>query len=212
MDQKCILIIDDEKNIRLTLETCLESLNYRIDTAVNGEEGVEKARNNDYFLVFLDMKMPGMDGLTTLKHLKQIHPALNVIMMTAYGTIESAVEAMKVGAVDYIRKPFAPEEIKEIIAVVVKRQNLATPDQDYDSLVEYAKHLLVKQDFAEAKQWLSKAIALESSQPEAFYLLGVLAELGADLPQAKKMYRAALSLDPTHTMAHDNLHRLVEWK
>jgi len=212
MENSRILIIDDEKNIRLTMLTLLEALKYQVDLAVNGEEGVEKAKNNDYMAAFLDMKMPGMDGLTTLKFLKEIHPALNVIMMTAYGTIESAVEAMKLGAVDYLRKPFAPEEIKEIIEMIKKRQKLNETTQDYDSLVEYAKGLIVKKDFGAAKQWLSKAIALESGNAEAFYLIGVLSEMEADVQQAKKMYRAALSLDPTHPLAHDNLHRLVEWK
>jgi DNA-binding NtrC family response regulator len=207
-----ILIADDERNIRLTLSTLLESCNYQVDLAVNGEEAVEKARTNHYLLVLLDMKMSGMDGITTLKHLKKLQPALNVIMMTAYGTIETAVEAMKLGAVDYIRKPFSPEEIKEMVSLVLKRQTAAESAQDYDSLVEYAKGLIVKQDFGAAKEWLRKAIALETSKPEAFYLLGLLSEMEADFQQAKVMYRATLSIDPTYTPAQDNLHRLVEWK
>jgi DNA-binding NtrC family response regulator len=212
MDHQRILVIDDEKNIRLTLSTLLETLNYLVDIAVNGEEGVAKVREEEYVLAFLDMKMPGMDGIATLGHLKEIKPELNVIMMTAYGTIESAVEALKLGAVDYLRKPFGPEEIREIVATVIKRRSLDETGQNYESLVEYAKSLIVKRDFASAKQTLSKAVALESGNPEAFYLFGVLAEMGADLSEAKKMYRATLSLDPTHTLAHDNLHRLVEWK
>lgn len=207
-----ILVTDDEKNIRLTLATLLEACNYQVDIAVNGEEAVEKVGGNDYLLVFLDMKMPGMDGIATLRQLKQLQPMLNVVMMTAYGTIETAVEAMKLGAVDYIRKPFAPEEIKAMVEMVVQRQTINEPAADYNSMVEYAKGLIVKQEFDAAREWLRKAVALDASKPEVFYLLGVMSEMEADLQKAKVMYRTTLALDPTHGPAHDNLHRLVEWK
>lgn len=207
-----ILVTDDEKNIRITLTTLLEACGYEVDGAENGEAAIEMASANAYLLVFLDMKMPGMGGIATLKRLKQLHPALNVIMMTAYGTIETAVEAMKLGAVDYIRKPFAPEEIKAMLKRIERRQTMTDSVRDYGSMVEYAKGLIVKQDFDGAKEWLGKAIALETGKPEAYYLIGVLAEMEAELSQAKVMYRTALAVDPTYAPANDNLHRLVEWK
>ncbi len=213
MENRKILIIDDEKNIRITLGACLESAGYLVATAVNGEEGLEKTDQDQYDLIFLDMKMPGMDGLTVLRNLKDHSPALNVVMMTAYGTIETAVEAMKLGAVDYLRKPFSPDEVKELTETIFKREMLNTSTvSDYQSLVEYAKSLIIKKDFNQGEEWLRKAIALDPTKPEAFNLLGVMMEMETDLQQAQKMYRAALSLNPTYTPAIENLHRTAKWE
>lgn len=110
-----ILVIDDEKNMRWVLERGLKPLGYRVETAASGLEGVEKARLNEPDLVIVDLKMPGIDGLDTLKRLKESYPKLPVIMITAHGTVETAIEAMKCGAVDYIMKPFDLEEIKIVI-------------------------------------------------------------------------------------------------
>ena len=103
MKAKPVLIADDEKNIRLTLSQALESLKLETDTAVNGEEALAKLRDKDFGLILLDLKMPGMDGMEVLRQLRQIRPDIRVIVITAYGTIESAVEAVKLGAVDFIQ-------------------------------------------------------------------------------------------------------------
>lgn len=118
-----ILIIDDEKNMRWVLERGLKPLEYSIQTAANGLEGIELAKNVEPDLVVLDLKMPGLDGLATLIRLKEMYPQLPVIMITAHGTMETAIEAMKCGAADYIIKPFDIEEMKLII-----RKNLAVQD------------------------------------------------------------------------------------
>lgn len=212
MSKARVLIVDDEKNIRLTLWTCLEAAGYKVDSAVNGEEGVAKARDTEYQLVFLDMKMPGMDGIAVLQMLKQMHPSLSVVMMTAYGTIETAVTAMKLGAVDYLRKPFSPEEVRELADAVIGRQALTSDAvQDYGSTVEYAKGLIVKRDFDEAKMWLQKAVAMDAAKPVAFNLLGVMYEMEGEVQLGQKMYRAALSVDPSYAPATENLDRSARW-
>lgn len=118
-----ILIIDDEKNMRWILERGLKPLGYAVQTAANGLEGIESVKIQEPDLVILDLKMPGIDGLETLKRLKEIHPKLPVLMITAHGTMETAIEAMKHGAVDYIIKPFDLEEMKIVI-----KKNLAVQD------------------------------------------------------------------------------------
>jgi DNA-binding response OmpR family regulator len=213
MPKQAVLIVDDEKNIRLTLGTCLEAAGYAVELAVNGEEGIAKAREGDYQLVFLDMKMPGMDGIAVLKNLKELHPALNVVMMTAYGTVETAVTAMKLGAVDYLRKPFSPEELLELTETIMRRQTLAADQvQDYHSIVELAKGFIVKQQFGPAKEWLQKAVAMDTVNPTAFNLLGVMYEMEGELQLGQKMYRAALSIDPSYTPAIENLNRSAQWQ
>src|SRR6056297_995566 len=120
-EKKNILIIDDEKNIRFTLKKSLES-DYEVVTAVNGEDGIEKFQENNFDLVLLDMKLPGMDGMEVLKQIKDIDKTADIIIITGFGSVDSAVETMKLGAIDYLRKPFTPDEIKEIVKEVIERK------------------------------------------------------------------------------------------
>src|SRR5512136_524743 len=112
MQSKSVLIVDDEKNILLTLSQSLEVLQLETDTAINGEEALTKLKEKDFGLILLDLRMPGIDGMEVLRQVREIRPDIRIIMISAYGTIEVAVEAMKLGAVDFIQKPFSPEEVR----------------------------------------------------------------------------------------------------
>lgn len=205
---KGILIIDDEKNIRSTLSKCLQNKDYKVDTAVNGEDGLDKFQSGNYNLVLLDMKMPGMDGIEVLGKLKEIDSNVDVIMITAYGTVKTAVESMKLGACDYLRKPFTPEEIRKIVETVLERQELDEDEvNDFDSYVEFAKSCIRDQKYDKATKYLKEAISLDATNPEPFNLLGVLLEIKNRIDEAQKQYRAALALDPTYKPAQDNLER-----
>jgi len=101
-----ILIVDDEKNYLLVLSAVLEDEGYEVLTALNGPEALEIHKRSDLDLILTDMKMPGMSGIKVLESVKAIDPGLPVIMMTAHGTVDKAVEAMQKGAYSYILKPF----------------------------------------------------------------------------------------------------------
>lgn len=103
MEKAPILIVDDEKNIRLTMSQSLEPLEIPVQTAVNGEEALQKLKDGQFGMVFLDLRMPGIDGMEVLRRIKEDWPKIRVVIITAHGTIESAVEAMKLGAVDFIQ-------------------------------------------------------------------------------------------------------------
>ena len=109
---KKILIADDQKNMIWALKKALENEEYKIFTASNGEEAINKVKAVEPDLVLLDIRMPQKDGMEALKEIKIFDPKVPVIMITAHGTMESAVEAMKIGALDYISKPFDVEELK----------------------------------------------------------------------------------------------------
>ena len=100
-----ILIIDDEKAIRKTLSEILSYEGYKIDEAGDGEEGFRKFREKEYDVILCDIKMPKMDGIEFLEKAKEANPDLPIIMISGHGTIETAVEAVKKGAYDYISKP-----------------------------------------------------------------------------------------------------------
>jgi len=206
-----VLIVDDEKNVRLTLVHALEALKLECDTAINGEEALAKLEHSDFGLILLDLKMPGMDGMRVLRRVRELKPNMGVIIITAHGTIDSAVEAMKLGAVDFVQKPFAPKEIRELVRRVMDRGLLrAETARDFDSRLELAKRSLTQRDFGSAAEHVRLAIALDPSRPEAFNLLGAILDIGGDHLQAQKNYRAALALDPSYVPAQQNLERSVQ--
>jgi DNA-binding NtrC family response regulator len=208
MKTRPVLIVDDEKNIRLTVSQSLESIGLDTDTAMNGEEALAKVKANDYSLILLDLKMPGMDGMQVLRLIREVRPEVRVIVITAYGTVESAVEAMKLGTVDFVQKPFASEEIRALVSRVLRRDQLdGQKAEDYSSRLELAKRCVADRQFAAAIDHVRKAISLDPGRPEAFNLLGALLEIDRNVPEAEECYREALKLDPSHGPAKENLER-----
>ncbi|MFW5982108.1 MAG: response regulator [Halanaerobiaceae bacterium] len=211
---KKILVVDDEKNIRLTLEKALSNAGYDVETALNGEDGLEKIKEKKYPVILLDMKMPGMDGLEFLKKINQLKYQTRVVMITGYGNIETAVETMKLGAVDYLRKPFKPQEILDVVERVFERYQLENKEKKADSfadILNLAKAEINKKNFNEAIGVLKKASSIDTEKPEPFNLLGVIYELQKQQAKAMKMYRAALALDPSYHPANENLQRASEY-
>ena len=120
-----ILIIEDEKSLKEVLRILLEEEGYEITAASNGLEGMDYIQNDIFDLVVTDIKMPKADGFEVLKKVKEISPSTIVIMITAFGTTESTIEAMKLGAYDYIHKPFKIDEIRHVIEKAFEKKNLS---------------------------------------------------------------------------------------
>ncbi len=119
-----ILVVDDELSIRESLSGWLKRDGYEVETAEDGVAALAKTRENRYDIMLIDVKMPEMDGLTLLKKLKESEIETNVLMMTAHGDIHDAVEAIKLGAYDYLLKPFELEELSFTVEKLVQMQNL----------------------------------------------------------------------------------------
>lgn len=119
-----ILVIDDKESMRTVLEQSLREEGYTVDTAADGTKALDLARNKNYDLAITDLKMPDVDGLEVLSELKEIDNDMSVIIMTAYGTVESAVDAMKNGAFDFITKPFDPDHLNFIIERALENRRL----------------------------------------------------------------------------------------
>ena len=118
-----ILIIDDEENIRRVTRLTLEAAGYEVGEAGDGERGLGAFGNGSAWdAVLLDQRMPGMDGLETLRQIKDRKPDARVIMSTAYASIELAVDAMKLGATDFVRKPMTPEILRNAVAAALSKQ------------------------------------------------------------------------------------------
>ncbi len=119
-----ILIADDDKNLRYSFRTLMRKEGYEIDEAPNGPTAVELVGKKDYDAVVMDIRMPGMSGLEAFSRIHKKHPKLPVIIATAYGTTETAIEAMRLGAFDYVLKPFDVKGLKRIIASAVENSRL----------------------------------------------------------------------------------------
>lgn len=120
-----VLVADDEVSLRLVLQTAISKVGYGVDTVENGKEALRMALENYYDVVLLDIRMPEMDGLQAFYEIQKIKPDLPIILMTAFGSSEIAVEAMKRGAFDYILKPFNLEEVKIIVNRAIHMRRLA---------------------------------------------------------------------------------------
>ncbi|HNL07429.1 MAG TPA: response regulator, partial [Chitinophagales bacterium] len=121
-----ILIIDDEVAIRRTLTDIFEYENYKVDTAADGLEGMAKMKSNHYDLVFCDIKMPKMDGMEVLEQIQKIKPDLPIIMISGHGTMETAVDAVKKGAFDFIAKPPNLNRLLITVRNALDKSNLIT--------------------------------------------------------------------------------------
>ncbi len=119
-----ILVVDDDPDIQEVLKDRLESLGYRVLVASNGKEGLDLLEKQSPQIVLLDIEMPGMSGLDVLKEIRLREIDVTVVMITAYGTIERAVQAMKEGAYDFIPKPFEPEHIALTVRKALERETL----------------------------------------------------------------------------------------
>jgi two-component system NtrC family response regulator len=137
-ERRVVLVIEDKKSMAEMLARTLEEEGYRAVTAPGGEEGLALAQTSRVDLVLTDLKLPGISGLEALKKLKEKRPLLPVIMMTAFGSIETAVEAVKAGAYDFLTKPFDTSHMLVLIEKALESSQLA------------AENLVLKEEFAEA--------------------------------------------------------------
>jgi two-component system response regulator AtoC len=124
MIPKKILIVEDEENFRHMLFVILKKENYDVETASNGEEGLKKIALSPFDQILCDIRMPHMDGMEFLKEAQKMGVNTTIIMMSAYGTIDTAIEAMKLGAYDYISKPFKPDEVILTLKKAEERERL----------------------------------------------------------------------------------------
>src|SRR5947209_1634237 len=135
-----ILVIDDEEIMREILDTLLTREGYEVKLAASGEEGLELARALPFDAAVIDIMMPGINGIATLDELKRFDEDLAVVMITAYGSIESAIAAMKGGAFDYITKPFKNEEVLVVIRNALERRRLVHENRNLRQNIQERYH------------------------------------------------------------------------
>ena len=141
-----ILVIDDERSIRNTLKDILEYEKYEVDLAEDGAKGLEKIKNGEFDIVLCDIKMPGMDGIEVLEKLSEIASDLPVVMISGHGNIDTAVEAIKKGAFDFIEKPLDLNRLLITIRNAMDKSNLVTETKILKKKVSRKYEIIGKSD------------------------------------------------------------------
>jgi DNA-binding NtrC family response regulator len=166
-----ILIVDDEEAIRNILSRRLESDGCNCEMAADGKEALWKAFMTDFDLVLMDIKMPGLSGMEALPQIITNHPDTCVIMLTAVVDTETAVQAMKLGAYDYVTKPFDLDDLGMRVQKALERRKLVLENRDYQLRLEQKVHQQawqIQEYYRKAVETLSsEQIALENSQTES---------------------------------------------
>ena len=207
-----ILIVDDEPNVRLNYRITLETEGYDVSEASSATIALEELVGRSYDLAILDMRMPAMDGLQLLAKMREVGITVPAMIVTAYSDVPHAVQAMKLGAIDFLQKPLRPEELRRIVAEILKRHapQKDVPAESFNSHIVAAKRCLNLRLFTMARMHLVKAMELNSKSVEAFNLAGVLAEMLDEPDKAKKYYGQAIKLDKNYEPAQQNMRRLFE--
>jgi CheY-like chemotaxis protein len=156
-----VLLVDDEAMVRDSLSEWLQMEGYSVTTAAGGEEALQLCKMFPFDVGVFDIRMPGMDGLTLLAKVKEGWSKIDVVMITAYGTIESAVDCIQKGAFDYIIKPFPPEKLSLLIGQIRRTQILQQSDQ------HLKKQLATHQEFlSHFRNFLNLGIYLDQTRPD----------------------------------------------
>jgi len=128
-----ILVIDDEQIVHESCNRILTEEGYEVKSAFTGQEGFKKIEEEQFDLVITDLKMPGISGMEALKKIKKDNPNIGIVMVTGYSTAETAVEAMKLGAFDYLPKPFTPDELISVINKAVEKKKVLLETRHLES-------------------------------------------------------------------------------
>ncbi len=131
-----VLVVDDEEQFLKVFSQRLKGRGMKVDTATSGEDAVKRVRGKEFDAIILDLVMPGMSGVDTLKRIKSENPDLQIIMLTGHGSVEKSVEAMKLGAVDFIEKPADMSKILEKIAEAKRKRVLIVEKKHEEHIKE----------------------------------------------------------------------------
>jgi DNA-binding NtrC family response regulator len=210
---KRLLIVDDEPNVRLNYRITLEVEGYNVVETGTALDALQKLRTQPFDLAILDMRMPGTNGLELLASIRNEGIATPAVIITAFSDVPHAVQAMKLGAIDFLAKPLRPEELRQIVRAIILRHESNTHVEerdDFESHITAAKKLINLRDFPAASNHIERALELDSRSAEAFNLAGVLAEIMEDYDRAKRLYGQAIKINKRYEPAQQNMRRIFE--
>jgi DNA-binding NtrC family response regulator len=129
MHKKKALVIDDEQIVLDSVSKILASENFEVDVSLDSCQGIDSAVQREYDIVLTDIRMPNIGGMRVLRDVRRAKPSLPIVMLTGYATVKSAVQAMKLGASDYLEKPFTPEELLNAVSSAIEKASAHPPEE-----------------------------------------------------------------------------------
>jgi len=206
MEKKKILVIDDEQIILDSVKKILTPEQFEVDTAISSREGLERAMRQDYDLVLTDIRMPEIGGMRILRDIKRSKPATPVVIFTGYATVQSAVQAMKLGASDYIEKPFTPDMLLTTVKKVLEKVASEEPEKQElihkDEVIRVLERAAVDSEFVTSLFYYGPE-ALQDydlTGPEKLAILTgdihwIESQIGELTPQQKRWLESRLSAE-----------------
>jgi DNA-binding NtrC family response regulator len=186
MKKQKALVIDDEQVVLDSVSKILTDENYEVDVSLSGREGLNWAIQKEYDIVLTDIRMPDIGGMRVLRDIKRANPALPVVMITGYATIQSSVQAMKLGAADYIEKPFTPDQLIEAVASAL--DIAATKPPEEQALIHKEEMITILERAASDSEFIAQLLYKGADALEEYNLTGPekLALLTGDIEWIEK--------------------------
>jgi DNA-binding NtrC family response regulator len=204
-----ILVADDQRNVRGNLTMILEAAGYRVDATGDSEEVLARCHGRHYDIAFIDINMTKIDGLDLVRGVRALSKKTTVVTLSQYGVITKVVEAMKLGAVDFIEKPIDPKKIQPLCEEILRRRALPSNDTVND-LLQFAELALERNAIVEARLYLKMAMLRDENRAEPYYWLSELCEAEGDVREALHYYCRALDAGPTFQPSRKALFRLKQ--
>jgi len=186
MEKNKALVIDDEQVVLDSVTKILTEENYEVDVSLSGREGLNQAIQKEYDIVLTDIRMPDIGGMRVLRDIKRAKPALPVVMITGYASVRSSVQAMKLGAADYIEKPFTPDQLLK--AVNSALDIAATKPPEEQALIHKEEMITILERAASDSEFIAKLLYEGADALEEYDLTGPekLALLTGDIEWIEK--------------------------
>jgi DNA-binding NtrC family response regulator len=170
MEKLKVLVIDDERIVLDSVSRILKEENFKVDTSLSGLDGLKQAVERTYDIVLTDLRMPDIGGMRVLRDIKRAKPALPVVMITGYGSVKTAVQAMKLGAAEYLQKPFSPEEL--IAAVISALHMAASRPPEEQGMIHKGEVLRVLEQAGSDPSLVSSMLSYGADALDEFNLTG----------------------------------------
>ena len=186
MEKNKALVIDDEQIVLDSVSKILKDENYEVDVSLSGREGLNQAIQKEYDIVLTDIRMPDIGGMRVLRDVKRAKPSLPVVITTGYASVKSAVQAMKLGAADYIEKPFTPDQLLK--AVNSALDMAATKPPEEQALIHKEEMITILERAASDSEFIAKLLYEGADALEEYDLTGPekLALLTGDIEWIEK--------------------------
>ena len=170
MENKKALVIDDEQIVLDSVSRILTDENYQVDVSLSGREGLNQAIETEYDIVLTDIRMPDIGGMRVLRDVKRAKPSLPVLIITGYATVKSAVQAMKLGAADYLEKPFTPEQLLKSVASAL--DIAATQEPEIQELIHREEMIRVLERAASDSEFFTNLLEYATDALDEYELTG----------------------------------------